>query len=60
MPKKQHNETKAEQIERFRAEVARLIDAGDLDPEKADVALNRLLTEPLKKAGVVRANPKDI
>jgi hypothetical protein len=42
MPKKQNNETKAEQIEKFRAEVARLIAAGDLDPSEADEALDAL------------------
>jgi hypothetical protein len=43
MPKKQHNETPEEQSARFRAEVERLIAAGELSPTDADAALDRLV-----------------
>lgn len=49
MPKKQNAETKAEQIERFRTEVARLIAAGDLDPGEADEAFHKLTQSLLCK-----------
>ena len=42
MPKKKNLESQAEQSERFRAEVARLIEAGELNPIEADAALDRL------------------
>lgn len=43
MPKKRHNETEAEQSARFKAEVARLIAAGELSPTDADAAMDRLV-----------------
>jgi hypothetical protein len=43
MPKKKHTETPEEQSERFRKEVQRLIDAGELSPTEADAALDRLV-----------------
>ena len=43
MPKKKHPETPEEQAKRFEAEVERLIAAGELDPEKADAALDALV-----------------
>lgn len=43
MPKKKHNETPDEQSARFRAEVARMIEAGELSPTDADAALNKLV-----------------
>jgi hypothetical protein len=42
MPKKKTQESQAEQSERFRREVQRLIDAGELNPTEADEALDRL------------------
>ena len=42
MPKKKNPESGAEQSERFRAEVARLVAAGELSPIEADKALDRL------------------
>ena len=45
MPKKKHIETQAEQSARFRAEVERLIAAGELSPTDADAALDRLVRE---------------
>ena len=47
MPKKLKTETAKEQAARFRAEVERLIEAGELSPTDADAALDRL----------VRSNP---
>ena len=43
MPKKKNPESQAEQSERFRAEVARLIEAGELNPTDADAALDALV-----------------
>lgn len=43
MPKKKRNESEAEQSARFRAEVERLIAAGELSPTEADAALNNLV-----------------
>jgi hypothetical protein len=43
MPKKKHDETPEEQSARFRAEVERLIAAGELSPTEADAALDRLV-----------------
>lgn len=43
MPKKQQNETPEEQSARFKAEVERLIAAGELSPTDADEALDRLV-----------------
>ena len=43
MPKKQSQVSQAEQSARFRAEVERLIAAGELSPTEADAALDRLV-----------------
>ena len=43
MPKKKNTESQAEQSERFRAEVARLIEAGELSPAEADERFERLI-----------------
>ena len=43
MPKKKNQETQAEQSARFLAEVERLIAAGELNPEEAEEALDRLV-----------------
>ena len=44
MPKQSKKETPKQQAERFRAEVARLIEAGELSPTEADEALDRLVS----------------
>ena len=43
MPKKKSKETQEEQSARFRAEVARLVAAGELNPTEADNALDALI-----------------
>lgn len=43
MPKKKHNETLEDQSARFRAEVERMIEAGELSPTDADKALDGLV-----------------
>jgi len=43
MPKKKHNETPEEQSARLRAEVERLIAAGELSPTDAEGALDTLV-----------------
>lgn len=43
MPKKKHQETPEEQSARFRAEVERMIAAGELSPTDADVAMDRIV-----------------
>lgn len=43
MPKKKTTETQDEQSARFRAEVERLIEAGELSPTEADNALDKLV-----------------
>jgi len=43
MPKAKHTPSPAEQRKRFEAEVKRLISAGEVDPEKADAALDNLV-----------------
>ena len=48
MPKKLRHETQAEQSARFLAEVARLIAAGDLNPDEAENALDRLVRSSIK------------
>lgn len=44
MPKRKRKETQAEQSARFKEEVQRLIDAGELNPTEADDGLDRLVT----------------
>lgn len=45
MPKKKREEPQAEQSARFQAEVERLIAAGELSPEEADAALDKLVRQ---------------
>ena len=57
MPKKKNAESQAEQSERFRAEVARLIEAGELNPIEADErfeALARLLRSKVSPKSVAK------
>lgn len=49
MPKKQQKETQAEQSARFKAEVQKLIDAGELSHTEAEDALDKLVRQ--SKAG---------
>ena len=51
MPKQTKKETPKQQAERFRAEVERLIEAGELNPIEADERLSFLLSN---KAGETR------
>lgn len=41
MPTKKRHESQAKQSARFRSEVQKLIDAGELDPTEADAAFER-------------------
>jgi polyhydroxyalkanoate synthesis regulator phasin len=43
MPKKAKPESQAEQSERFKRDVQKLIDAGELNPTEADQALDNLV-----------------
>ena len=43
MPKPKKKETPQEQAARFRAEVEKLVDAGELNPTEADEALDGLV-----------------
>lgn len=43
MPKKKRKETQAEQSARFKAEVAKMIEAGELSPTEAEEALDALV-----------------
>ncbi len=45
MPKKKVTESQEEQTARFRAEVERLISAGELSPTEADEVFDQLLTK---------------
>jgi hypothetical protein len=54
MPKKQRQESQAEQSERFKREAQRLIDAGELSPTEADIALDALV-----RRGAVRSAPDE-
>ncbi len=47
MPKKKHKESASEQSERFKREVQKLIDAGELSPTEADSALDVLVRKSL-------------
>ena len=44
LPRKKQHESQAKQSARFRSEVQKLIDAGELNPTEADAAFERLLT----------------
>lgn len=50
MPKKKHKETPGEQSARFRAEVEKMIEAGELNPTDADEVLDKLVRKS-KSAG---------
>jgi hypothetical protein len=54
MPKKQAKETQAEQSERFRNDVRRMIDAGELNPTEADEAFEQIFA----KGSLLRASNK--
>lgn len=43
MPKKQSPESPQEQSERFRREAQKLIDAGELNPTEAEIALSDII-----------------
>ena len=45
MPKKQRKESAKEQAVRFAAEVAQLIEAGELSPTEADDRLDRMVKD---------------
>ena len=47
MPKKKRNEAPKEQSARFRAEVERMIAAGELSPTEAEKALDRFVSNSL-------------
>lgn len=47
MPKKKKAESQAEQSARFRAEVERLVAAGELNPTEADEALSALVSRAI-------------
>lgn len=51
MPKKEKQETQAEQSERFIREAQRLIDAGELNPTEAEDRLNRLVNRSAMRSG---------
>ena len=51
MPKKKSKETPEEQSARFRAEVARLIAAGELSPTEADERMKRLFVSLRSEPG---------
>lgn len=48
MPAKKQKETPEQQSARFRAEVERMIAAGELSPTEADGALDRLVRKEAK------------
>ena len=48
MPKKKSKETQEEQNARFRAEVERLVAAGELNPTEADRLLDKLTGNAIK------------
>ncbi|WP_188642087.1 hypothetical protein [Blastomonas marina] len=48
MPKKKHKETQAEQSARFKAEVEKMIAAGELSPTDAEEALDSLVRQSSK------------
>ena len=49
MPKKLHPESPEDQSERFRREAQKLIDAGELNPTAADMALDALVRKGARK-----------
>lgn len=51
MPKKQRQESQAEQAARFRRDAQRMIDAGELSPTEAEAALDRLVRKARPTGG---------
>lgn len=51
MPEKKEKETPVEQSARFRAEVEKLVAAGELSPTDADAALDRLVRRASDQTG---------
>ncbi len=51
MPKKQKKETPEEQAARFREEVRKLVDAGELNPTEADAAFENLMGRLRREGG---------
>jgi len=50
MPKKLNPESPDDQAKRFREKVRELIDAGELNPTEADVALEKLVRQAARDA----------
>jgi polyhydroxyalkanoate synthesis regulator phasin len=48
VPSKKQHESQAKQSARFRSEVQKLIDAGELNPTEADAAMDRLVRQQKK------------
>ncbi len=46
MPPKKNPETQEEQSQRFERDAQRLVDAGELSPTDAEVAMDRILRKP--------------
>jgi len=61
MPSKKWHESQANQSARFRSEVQRLIDAGELNPTEADAALRKVVDNsrlrPLAEGQEIPENP---
>ncbi len=55
MPKKKHNETPEEQSARFCAEVERLVAAGELSPNDAEEALDKLVARSKAPLGLAKS-----
>ncbi len=51
MPKKKRKETQEEQSARFKAEVEKMIEAGELSPTEAEVALDLLVRKSSASGG---------
>jgi hypothetical protein len=56
MPPKKRPETPEQQAKRFKEEAEKLVKSGDLDPDAADAALDKLVS---KQARVGRDNSLD-
>ena len=57
MPKKKQSESQDQQSERFRAEVERMIAAGELSPTEAETAIAKILNDARSSLGKL---PTDI
>lgn len=51
MPSKKQHESQAKQSARFRSDVQKMIDAGELNPTEADAALDALVKKAATKGG---------